>query len=381
MTPDKKTLTSVTYSVKKSKNNTEEIPGKLLAAWQAFSQTTGITLDGAEELIEKVTTLEEEEKINNDSYSLRVSYKNRASFRLDPLGDYEVLPYSPDDVYQYLETVDKPNTYIYRNIQYGDFSSWEAEEPQFELELELDGGERIYSAEFIYSGSDEAEKKAGFEAFADFFLKGAVREETESLLEEFFKDKDAYWDNHKNGVQKIDSGYTISFKFQASAYHFIIEVEPGRIPEDAKVFPSAAEQAELVLDPLARVGADPTVKLPETVIYDENGIKIILKDSDYYVRSSDVDFRINFESSGLKDGMRASIQIQAINGIDLVEYDLLEYARLDEEEKEDYAEFSMVELKKNLPDYNGITSVTLRVDILKGELATDEKVVTVEMGK
>ncbi|MBQ3477231.1 MAG: hypothetical protein IJH25_03565, partial [Clostridia bacterium] len=124
------------------------------------------------------------------------SYKNRASFRLDPLGDYEVLPYSPDDVYQYLETVDKPNTYIHQNIQYGDFSSWEAEEPQFELELELDGGERIYSAEFIYSGSDEAEKKAGFEAFADFFLKGAVREETESLLEEFFKDKDAYWDNH-----------------------------------------------------------------------------------------------------------------------------------------------------------------------------------------
>ena len=41
----------------------------------------------------------------------------------------------------------------------------------------------------------------------------------------------------------------------------------------------------------------------------------------------------------------------------------------------------MVELKKNLPDYNGITSVTLRVDIIKGELATDEKVVTVEMGK
>ncbi len=357
LTPDKSAFTSVsaTYRLKKDgKTPPEEL---LWTFYEDLCDKTGTTFPEAEESIRKISSMEDRLSFENGSLTLQVNkYSNNCEvgiYRTD--ASIDSIPYTPSDAAAFMENAGGKTAEISRTVTDTPKVMSGLDDQTYEWTATLDADERIRHINAEYYGEDPAEGKAFFTALTEFFLTGDVLDQGKKLLDEHY-DTIEVKDNEK---AEMDKPYSMTLQRRSDYYSVSISVKAENVPSDAPVFPSAEELAMLQLDPIARLGIDKTAELPETVIYEHEGMKITLERS-YY--DTFPELMIEFRVEGLSENGYAEVYVDKINGqeIDLTGIAAsVNSASLSSEQPVDAAFIKLSDLKELLPDFTGLESVTV----------------------
>ena len=123
--------------------------------------------------------------------------------------------------------------------------------------------------------------------------------------------------------------------------------------------PDAEKLAELQLDPIARLGIDKSLELPETVVYDKDGVKIIMEGSYYETYPA---LRIKFHMEGAPEFAEASVELKAINGQEIETGSWVKTrstAHMADGYPDDEMVLELSEVQELMPEFTGIHSITV----------------------
>jgi len=248
---------------------------------------------------------------------------------------------------------------IYRSVSDKPEILTGAESKKYAWSGSLDAQERLYSVSAEYYGEDSEEGKEFFTAFIEYFLTGDVLEEGKKLILDHYDTVEA----NETIKAEMNEPYSMSLyrkKGDSGNYRIKFSVSSESIPSGAPVFPNEDELAALQLDPIARKGIDKTLGLPETVIFTQDNIKIILEGS-YY--STYPELRIKIRMEGASENTFANVELSKINGQD-VNFDSVVASSgevgLNASQPEDEMNLKLPDLLNQVPDFTGLSSITVR---------------------
>ena len=151
-------------------------------------------------------------------------------------------------------------------------------------------------------------------------------------------------------------------------YELTISVSGMNISPDVTSFLAPGEMAELQQDPFAKLGVNIEPTIPETVLYDHYGIKVVLEKCIYTTSGPSLMFVFRVEE--LPDDAYLSVNLKEINGVstDAIEditattndYSRNEFSVRTEDWSSDDKEFITMTISalQQITDFTGITSVT-----------------------
>jgi hypothetical protein len=215
-------------------------------------------------------------------------------------------------VHPYLRTFEGPSR-----------DMWEATgEHPFGWNARLDQDDHLIEIVTEYYGSDAEEGKAFFRAFMEYFAADDLREEGLRIISESY-------DSLEEGTYEsssLDRLYQVTLFREAWGYRMNLNLSNNaRVPDDAPAFPNAEEQAALSLDPFTRMGVNPDVSFPETVIYEQGTTRIVLEKV-YCVNAGALLFRMKIRMENVPDKIGVDLHIKEINGQSFDDYWQLSYS-------------------------------------------------------
>ena len=305
LTPDKTLFTAL--NVRANNPDDKEL---LLAFYREFCEKSGLAFSGAEEGIQQIDTLEDTAYYEADGYWLGL---NRPSMGYGPglyivrvHSEYGSIPYGPDDAYAYMQSHNGWPSSLRRSVSGNDEMDWNRNRAcPYGWSGELNQNDCLSEVEAEYYEEDPEAAKAYFKAFAEFYLTGDVLEEAANFLSEKF---DAIEQGGNESVT-IAEYYYLNLSHY-SCYRCTIRLTANEIPSTAQPFPSAEEQAALLLDPITRRGIDKDALVPETVLYERGSMKVVLE-REFYT-DSNLTLQLRFEN--VPEEARVRVELEKING-------------------------------------------------------------------
>ena len=376
LTPDKEHFTGLSASVRsgnnKNKMSEEEVAEALLSFYDDFSDKTGLFFDGAEECISEKLFPEEGTEVytfNSEGYELTVYCREKSSdlYFSKEHREYGEIPYSIDDALAYMQSVGGEEAKSSRTVEFGHRRS-SVQEPHYYAYVTLDDNERVISVDAEYdmsfAGDEDKTKqnelaRAFFEDLASFFLNGKVKEEALEYIEERYES-----DPDSNTVYRIGWDYTADLSFARDNSKFSIDVNSGSVPRDAEVFPDEKEQEALRIDPITRRGIDKDIEVPETVLLEQDNMRIVLERACYTTDNLVLVIRME----NIPDDLGAGVRLEELNGSELWKWEdtqgTVGSAYLGDEEPHEPVEadtiwISIRDIQKNIPDFSGISALQL----------------------
>ena len=120
-----------------------------------------------------------------------------------------------------------------------------------------------------------------------------------------------------------------------------INVSAMNVSPDAAVFPNPEEMAELQLDPFARMGINTEMQIPEAVLFEQDGIKVVCEKSLYNTSGPTLMFVFRVEE--LPDDAFLQVNLKEINGVSPDDKELIRMT---------------ISILQQVTDFTGINSVT-----------------------
>ncbi|MBR0087971.1 MAG: hypothetical protein IJL98_09570 [Lachnospiraceae bacterium] len=285
----------------------DKIPLILADAYREICDKTGLSFDGAEEAIGQIISLDDPGAFSAEGYNLSVANpgKNYHFSLVRKYKEYEALPYTVEDAEAYMKHNGGETGKISRSVTV----LTKSENPGFSWEGALDREGHLNNVSAFYYGEDAAEGKAFLNAFVEYFLTDDVREGALNLITEKYdtleKNKAP---EHANADQ-----YRVQLRRRSKYYELTINVSAMTASADAALFPGREEMAKLQQDPFTRRGIDTELKMPETTLFDKEGIKVACERSLYSANGPGVVLLFRVEE--LPDNAFLEIDLKAINGV------------------------------------------------------------------
>ena len=360
LTSDKSGFTSIELSYRKKDGNQTQPEEALWSFYGDFCAKTGLSFPEAEESIRGISGLDDSHTFENGPVALAVdNTKNDCSLRMYRIdAGIDNIPYTLSDAEAFMVNVGGESADISRTVTSKPIGMSISGNENYTWEATLDAGDRIRHINAKYYGEDQAEGKAFFTALTEFFLTGDVLKQGQALIDGHYDTIEA----KKNEKAEMDKPYSMQLQRRNDYYGVSISVKADNVPADAAVFPSAEELAALGQDPIARLGVDKIPALPETVLLEQDGIKLTLERS-YYSTSTVPDLCIVFSGEGIPEDAYAVISVDKINGreIDFEGPDTKSFTRpeLYAKNLKSEADIDLAELKELMPDFTKLESVTV----------------------
>ena len=374
LTPDEEHFINLSASIRsgnsKNKMSDEEITEALLSFYEEFSDKTGLRFDGAEECISENLFPEEGDTeiyvFTCEGYGLTIYCRGKSSdlYFSKEHREYGEIPFTIDDAAAYMQEAGGDDAECTRTVRYGDIRSTALESPYY-VYVTLDDNEHVVSVDAQYDMSFSGdEEKAGenelarefFEDLSSFFLNGKVKEESLKYIQERYES-----DPDSNTAYRIGWDYTVQLSFARNNSKFSIDINRDTVPQDAQAFPDEEEQEALQLDPVTRLGIDKDIAVPETVLLEQDDMRIVLERAFYTTDHLGLVIRME----NIPEDLFACAELEELNGSALWNWeDTLEYADLSDGEPHEPVItetiiISLREIRKNIPDFSGISSLKL----------------------
>ena len=373
VTPDRENFIdfSATVSAYTGEDTSKEeyLQEQLLAFYQEISEKTGLEFEGAEDTVKEIFSLENTwytpVKYVCDGYELSmISNDYNKGFSLSrEYGEYEELPYKPADVLEYLGAGSEKGVACKREVEFGDLPSM-ADDSPYRIRVELDEKERLGFAEAEYHGDYTEDTRSYFESFASLLLTGEANEKLMEFIDDCYNDFDS--EDQRGWSHNIGRDYAVSLVLGPSYSDLEITIKGG-FPEDAPAFPNEEEQEALLLDPITRLGIDKDIEVPETVLFTKDDINVVLEKALY----TEDHLYIIFRMENVPDDAGIEVALDELNGSAVNEwpYDQqsltsanLFYGDTHEVVEKEYVWLRTADLPENIPDFAGISSITLHVN-------------------
>ena len=361
-------VTVSTYSWGRDEPDEEELAELLLDFYQEITDKSGLEFDGAEDSIKEVFSLEDtwynSVGFVSEGYQLDVIATNSSKgFSLSrEFGEYGEIPYTPADVLAYLQDVSEKDVTCERRVEFGDLPSM-AEDCPYTSFVKLDGGEHVFYIEAQYHGTEPEEARTYFEDLAALFFTGETNEKTMDFIDDCYSEMDP---EDSNGWScKLGRDYTVSMVLGPSYSDMDIEVKTS-IPEDAPVFPNEEEAEGLLLDPIARLGIDKDIEVPETVLFAKDDVSIVLERALY----TEDQLYLICRMENVPEGAGVDVSLKEMNGSKVWDWErdhhTITSASLYESSPHEEIErkriwLSLSCIKDNVPDCSGISTLSLVV--------------------
>lgn len=380
LTPDKESLVNLSATIRsnaRNKMDEEEMTQTLLSFLDEFSDKTGLDFEGAAEFLSENMFDEEEPSAEFSSEDgekecelwISCQGKNTDLYFSQIHRAYGVIPYTLEDALAYMQDVGGEEASCTRKVQLGQKRSY-YEDPPYYGSVTLDENERVVSIdagyELSFVADDEREKaneeaREFFEDIVSFFLSGDVKEEALEYI-------DAKYGSGGEGDNsyKIGWDYQVGLSLPRNNSTFSIDVTRDSVPEDAQVFPDEEEQEALLLDPVTRFGIDKDVEVPETVLLEQDDMRVVLEGAVY--RNDDIALVIRGEN--IPDELNTSIRLEELNGAEPWSWEdterTLETTYFDNDEPHDAVMTSRIyigykDILNNIPDFTGISTLKFHV--------------------
>ena len=367
--PDLEHFYSLTIEPK-SKLEEEKISPVLLSAYQELCDKTGLSFEGAEDAIKQIATLESDAFFSSEGYTLSLSEMgNRYFLKMNrDHSEYGSLPYTVEAANAYMQSIGGQKGGMTRSVK----ALASSENSRFSWSGSLDEYEHLNRVTAEYYGDDPEEGKTYFSAFIEFFLMDDIREGALKLVSE------KYDTIGKNKVENATvDNYLINLRNRSDHYELIISVSGMNISPDVPSFLAPGEVAELQQDPFAKLGVNIEPTIPETVLYDHDGIKVVLEKCIYTTSGPSLMFVFRVEE--FPDDAYLSVNLKEINGVstDAIEditattndYSRNEFSVRTEDWSSDDKEFITMTISalQQITDFTGITSVTFDGTCINGQ--------------
>ena len=359
--PDKEHFSSIQVEPC-GKADEDWVPEVMLAAYQEVCSKTGLEFPGAEESIKGIASLEDWVEYETPDFKLRISPRasfGRPNFYLcRTLEELAEIPYNPADALVYMQSVGGEEERYSRKVTGEDYELWESTgEHPYGWYGTLDRNERLYTVSAEYFGNNPDEGKAFFTAFTEFFVSGDVQEDGIKLI----SDRYDLLEDRKAEYAETESGYRLSLYSSDREHRMSISVNKDQIPSDATLFPNTDEQAALQLGTVAMFGISDDVQIPETVLYEKDGVRILLVRA-FYTKSSELNILVRME--GAPDGALAEVTLEKING-NPVDFSNCTYSNdvvtLPGSQSQEFTmDINLTDLQSQIPDFTELSSLTLK---------------------
>ena len=211
-------------------------------------------------------------------------------------------------------------------------------------------------------------------------VSGEVKEEALEYIDAQYGS-----DGEGDTSYRIGWDYQVGLSLPRNNSTFSIDVSRDSVPEDAQVFPDEEEQEALLLDPIARLGIDQDVEVPETVLLEQDDMRVVLEGAVY--RNDDIALVIRGEN--IPDEIHTSVMLNELNGSGLLSWEdtqrTLETAYFDNDEPHDPVMTELIyigykDILNNIPGFTGISTLKLRVKCEKDPAAVNAAIEVIASG-
>ncbi len=390
LTPDKESLVDLSATIRsnaRNKMDEEEMTQTLLSFLEEFSDTTGLDFEGAAEFLsEKMFDEEEpyaefcsEDGVSECMLSVYCRGKNTELYFAKMHRAYGVIPYTLEDALAYMQDVGGEEASCTRKVQFGEKRSYYLDPPYY-ASVTLDENERVVSVdagyELSFVADDEREKANGeartfFEDIVSFFLSGEVKEEALEYIDAQYGS-----DGEGDTSYRIGWDYQVGLSLPKNNSTFSIDVSRDSVPEDAQVFPDEEEQEALLLDPIARLGIDQDVEVPETVLLEQDDMRVVLEGAVY----TNDDIVLVIRGENIPDEIHMSVMLNELNGSGLLNWEdtqrTLETTYFDNDEPHDPVMTERIyigyrDILNYIPGFTGISTLKFNVRCEKDPAAVN----------
>ena len=140
-----------------------------------------------------------------------------------------------------------------------------------------------------------------------------------------------------------------------------ISVDKNRVPSEAPLFPNTDEQAALQLGTVATFGISEDIQMPETVLYEKDGVQILLVKA-YYTKASELSILLRMK--GAPDDAVAEVTLEKING-NPVDFSNCTFSYnvtnlLGRDLLESTIDIRLTDLCSQIPDFTRLSSLTFK---------------------
>lgn len=359
--PDKEHFSSIQVEPC-GKADEEWVPDVMFAAYQEICSKTGLEFPGAEEDIKGIASLAEPANYEIPDFELRISPRasfGRPNFYLRRAEEeLAQIPYNPADALAYMQSVGGGEVKYSRKVTGEDYELWDSTgEYPYGWYGTLDGNERLYTVSAEYFGDNPEEGKAFFTAFTEFFVSGDVQEDGIKLI----LDRYDLLEDRKAEYADTEAGYRLSLFRSDRGHRMSISVDKDQAPSEAPLFPNTDEQAALQLGTVATFGISEDIQMPETVLYEKDGVQILLVKA-YYTKASELSILLRMK--GAPDDAVAEVTLEKING-NPVDFSNCTFSYnvtnlLGRDLLESTIDIRLTDLRSQIPDFTRLSSLTFK---------------------